>query len=131
MDLSRLDFLEDEMMKRFRIPFMATVVFLMLAGSLLAQETGTIRGLAKDPSGAILPGVMVTLTDKATQRIQTTITSEVGGYIFPAVPPGQYSLGFELAGFKRLIRDNITLNVREIASIDVNLEVGTVTTEVT
>jgi hypothetical protein len=119
------------MMKRFRIPFMVTAVFLVLAGSLLAQETGTIRGQAKDPSGAILPGVTVTLTGKATQRIQTTITSEVGGYTFPAVPPGQYSLGFELAGFKRLVRDNITLNVREIASIDVSLEVGTVSTEVT
>src|SRR5262245_52637888 len=117
------------MMKRLRIPFLVPVVFSMLTGSLLAQETGAIRGRAKDPSGAILPGVMVTLTDKATQRIQTTITSEVGGYTFPAVPPGQYALAFELAGFKKLIRDNITLNVREIVSIDVSLEVGTVATE--
>src|SRR5215471_17131427 len=114
------------MMERFRIPFLATVVFSVFTGSLLAQETGTIRGLAKDATGAILPGVMVTLTGKATQRIQTAITSEAGGYTFPAVPPGQYSLTFELSGFKKLIRDNITLNVREIASVDVSLEIGTV-----
>jgi len=119
------------MMKGIRISCLLTVLFLLFAGSLMAQETGTVRGVVKDPTGAILPGVSVTLTDKATQRTQTTITSEVGSYVFPAIQPGQYSVSFELPGFKKLIRENITLNVREIATVDANLEVGAVATEVT
>src|SRR5579862_3312329 len=100
------------------------LLFVSMSGSLWAQSNGVINGVVKDPTGAILPGVSVTLTDKATDRVQTTITSEVGRYIFAAVPPGQYTLAFELPGFKKLVRENVTLNVRDISNIDVSLEVG-------
>src|ERR1043165_5236564 len=85
------------MFERNRILFVFAS-FLLFTGSLFAQSNGTIKGVVKDPSGAILPGVQVTLTDKATQRVQPAITSEVGGYGFSAVPPGQYSWPFELPG---------------------------------
>ena len=98
---------------------------------MTAQSNSSIRGVVKDSSGAILPGVNVTLTAKATQRVQSTITSEVGGYVFAVVPPGEYSLAFELPGFKKLIRENITLNVAEIATVDVSMQLGAVASEVT
>src|SRR5262244_2842535 len=113
----------EDLRKPIRNFLWIVALFALWTSSLMAQSNGTIRGAVKDPSGAILPGVQVTLTDKATQRTQQTITSEVGSYTFAAVPPGQYSLTFELPGFKKLLRENITLNVRDIATVDVSLEV--------
>src|SRR6185436_937267 len=119
------------MSERTRFFFSFVVVVVLFTGSLFGQSNGTLKGVVKDASGAILPGVEVTLTDKATQRVQPTITSEIGAYVFPAVPPGQYSLAFELPGFKKLVRENITINVRDVATIDVNMEIGAVASEVT
>ncbi len=118
-------------MKCIRILLGIAMGCLLMSGSLMAQSNGTIRGTVKDPTGAILPGVAVTLTDKATQRVQTTITAEVGSYVFPAVPPGQYSLAFELPGFKKLLHENITLNVTDVLTVDASLEIGEVATELT
>ena len=108
-----------------------SVAFVLLSGSLLAQSNGSVKGVVKDSTGAILPGASVTLTDKATQRVQNALTSEVGSYVFAAVPPGNYTLGFEMPGFKKLVRENVTVNVRETVSIDVNMEIGAVASEVT
>src|SRR5690242_17011441 len=119
------------MLKLYRLFFRLCLAWLMLAGSLLAQSNGTIKGVVKDPTGAILPGVQVTLTNKATQTTQTAVTSELGSYVFPALPPGQYSLSFELAGFKKLTRESLTLNVTEIVNIDVSMEIGAIASEVT
>jgi hypothetical protein len=119
------------MVKRIEVLFSALLVWLLLAPLAMTQSNGTIRGVVKDPSAAILPGVGVTLTNIATQRVQTSVTTEVGAFVFSAVPPGQYSLAFELPGFKKLIRDNITLNVTEVATVDAVMEVGTVSSEVT
>jgi len=118
-------------MKRIWLLIGTLLVFLLCSGSLLAQSNGSVKGVVKDSTGAILPGASVSLTDKGTQRVQTTLTTEVGAYIFAAVPPGQYSLSYEMPGFKKMVRENITVNVRETVSIDVNMEIGTVASEVT
>ncbi len=112
--------------------FIGTVMaFVLLSGSVFAQSNGSVKGVVKDSTGAILPGASVSLTDKATQRLQNTLTTEVGSYVFAAVPPGNYSLSFEMPGFKKLTRENVTVNVRETVSIDVNMEIGAVASEVT
>src|SRR6187397_1442451 len=67
-----------------------------------ASSTGTIQGRVADSSGAVLPGVTVTATSPSALGAQTTVTSETGNYRFPAVPPGNYELTFELAGFNTL-----------------------------
>ena len=121
----------EEMKRTIRVLVWMALASILLTGSLMAQSNGVINGVVKDPTGAILPGVSVNLTDKATGRIQQTITSEVGRYSFAAVPPGQYSVSFELPGFKKLLRENVTVNVRDIVNIDVSLEVGAVASEVT
>jgi hypothetical protein len=118
-------------MKQIWILMGTVLTFVLLSGSLMAQSNGSVKGVVKDSTGAILPGASVTLTDKGTQRVQTTLTTEVGAYIFAAVPPGQYSLNFEMPGFKKMVRENVTVNVREAISIDVNMEIGTVASEVT
>src|SRR5262245_48931365 len=64
-----------------------------------ASTTGSISGKVADTSSAVLPGVTVNATSPAAMGIQTTVTDGGGNYRFPALPPGTYTLTFELPGF--------------------------------
>src|SRR5262245_66169466 len=72
-------------------------------------STGEIFGRVTDTSGAILPGVAVTLTSPALIQPQTGITAASGGYRFPNLPIGVYSVSFDLTGFKKTIRTDIVI----------------------
>ena len=61
-----------------------------------ASSTGTIQGRAADASGAVLPGVTVTAVSPSMIGAQVQVTNDNGSYRFPAVPPGTFSLTFEL-----------------------------------
>ena len=61
-----------------------------------ASSTGTIQGRAADASGAVLPGVTVTAVSPSMIGSQVQVTNDNGSYRFPAVPPGTFSLTFEL-----------------------------------
>ena len=76
-------------------------IFLISVALPAAAQTpsGEISGTVVDSSGSVLPGVRVTLTNTATNAIRLTQTNESGLYVFPAVPPGTYSLKVELEGF--------------------------------
>lgn len=65
--------------------FLAMMVIGLISGPAAAQSTGTVKGVVKDATGAILPGASVILTNKATQRVQTALTTETGNYVFSAV----------------------------------------------
>jgi protocatechuate 3,4-dioxygenase beta subunit len=65
-----------------------------------ASGTATIRGTVQDPSGGVLPGATVTLTNASTKGTQTAVTTERGTYTFSGVFPGTYDLKVELSGFK-------------------------------
>src|ERR1700674_3414289 len=83
--------------------FLLCSLVLSLAGSLpmWAQltDTGTIAGTVSDPSGAVVPGVNVTLTDTATNNSRTAKTNDSGRYVFASVTPGMYNLTFAKEGF--------------------------------
>src|SRR5579871_5606804 len=95
-----------------------------------AQSNGSIKGVVKDPSGAILPGATVVLVNKATQQSVQTITAEAGTYTFAFLTPGDYSLTVEMPGFKKYLRDNLTVNVAQVYQIDAVLSVGEVSSEI-
>src|SRR5262245_23272983 len=122
---------ENEMKKMISALGAMIVLILFASVSLFAQSNGTVKGLVKDTTGAILPGATVTLTNKATQRVQTTLSTETGSYVFPALPPGDYSVAVEMTSFKKVTRDNVTVNVTEVVTIDFVLEIGAVSTELT
>lgn len=103
----------------------------LLVGTLLlsstatfAQTTGSVKGVVKDSSGAVLPGTNVTLTHKATNVSASMLTNETGTYSFAAVIPGEYTLTFDLQGFRRAVRESLTINVADVIVIDPVLEVG-------
>src|SRR2546426_11662654 len=75
---------------------------MALTPSLLAQSAGTgaLMGTVTDASGAVIPGVTVTLTSTDTNQTRGTITREDGSYRFALLPPGAYGVRFTIAGFK-------------------------------
>ena len=96
-----------------------------------ASTTATLRGHVEDPSGGVLPGVTVTLTNQGTRATQTTVTDGRGQYLFASLFPGVYDLKAELAGFKTFEQKGITLSPNDTRGQDVRLEVGAQTQTVT
>jgi len=103
------------------------VWFLLMAIPMPAQlNRGTVSGIVTDPTGAVIPGVQVTIANTATGSTYQTVTTEAGHYSVPNLPPGPYSATFETQGLRKLVRDGIVLRVTEVVQLNVQLELGQV-----
>ena len=92
---------------------------------LLAQSTGgRILGRVADPSGAVLAGVKVTLVNDATATSRDAQTNESGDYVFVEVTPGTYYTEFEAPGFKKNVRRGIILDVNQVVTLNMTLQLG-------
>ena len=123
-------------MKRWTTGLWALLVTLTISATAFAQgggasSTGTIQGRVMDAQGAVLPGVTVTATSPSAIGAQTTVTSETGNYRFPAVPPGNYEVSYELAGFSTLKRAGISITLGFTANVNVELTLATLQETVT
>jgi hypothetical protein len=101
--------------------------FLMFCFDLpaLAQSArGTITGLVRDPSGAVVPGVDIVLTEKATGVLTRTVSTEAGAYRAPYITPGTYHISASLSGFKTAVADNIQVLVGQTVTVDFELQIG-------
>jgi hypothetical protein len=107
-----------------------TLCFLLISTAALAQ-TGTITGTVSDATGAVLPGVSIVATNTDTAANYDTVSTETGNYVLTAMPPGVYQMAVELPGFKKYVRRGITVLVAQTLRVDVGLEVGADTEEVT
>ncbi len=96
-----------------------------------ASQTGTINGRVADNSGAVLPGVTVTIASPSMMGTQSVVTNDQGIYRFPAVPPGTYSITYELPGFNTLRREGIAITLGFTATVNVELGVAAVQETVT
>ena len=96
-----------------------------------ASSTGTIQGRVVDAQGAVLPGVTVTATSPSALGAQTAVTSEAGNYRFPAIPPGTYTVSYELAGFNTLKREGVQITLGFTANLNVELTLATLQETVT
>ncbi|MGQ0734800.1 MAG: carboxypeptidase regulatory-like domain-containing protein [Acidobacteriota bacterium] len=106
---------------------------LVLSGSEAAAQidTGAIVGTVRDSSGAVLPGVTVTVTLDAAGLTQTTVTNDAGQYVFPSLRVGTYTVAAELVGFKRGVLREVQLRVQDRRDVGFVLELGAVTEVVT
>ncbi|MFB3813910.1 MAG: carboxypeptidase regulatory-like domain-containing protein [Terriglobales bacterium] len=92
---------------------------------LAAQERfGNVAGVVKDPSGAVLPEVTVTVKNKATNRTFTTTSRADGTFLAPEVEPGRYSAVFEKTGFTTNEVPDILVLVGKTTTVDVAMKVG-------
>src|SRR5438093_4103718 len=96
-----------------------------------ASTTGSINGKVADTSAAVLPGVTVTAASPSLMGVQTAVTDAGGNYRFPALPPGSYTVSFELPGFTTLKRENIVIAMGFTATVNVELAVASVQETVT
>jgi hypothetical protein len=91
------------------------------------QETATISGTVRDGSGAAVAAAEVILTNVETNIATRTQSRADGGYVIPSLRPGVYALTVETSGFQKTVRTGITLQVAQVASLDVVLQAGQVT----
>jgi hypothetical protein len=113
-----------------RLGGLAMVTLLLSAMPVFAQgggasQTGTINGKVSDTSGATLPGVTVTASSPSLMGVQTTVTNDQGSYRFPAVPPGVYTLTYELSGFTTVRREGVSISLGFTATIPVEMSLAT------
>jgi hypothetical protein len=112
--------------------FLAILMCLGLAYPATAQvQTGEITGRVTDNTGAILPGVTVTLSGPALLQPQTATTSETGSYQFARIPIGSYTVQFALPGFKTVVRQGVRVDIGFTAQINQQLDISTVEETVT
>jgi hypothetical protein len=110
------------------LAFQRLGLFLMLVFSLapvFAQTTaGSMVGTVYDPSGGLIAGAQVTLTNMDTGIATRTITNAAGEYVVTPLPIGRYSVAVEAKGFKTSVRNDVTVNVQDRVRVDASLEVG-------
>ena len=109
-------------MRPFRIPLIGALSVLVAAATTWAQlSTAQLSGRVADESGAVLPGVTVTVTQTDTGLARTVVTDENGTYVLPNLPTGPYRLEASLQGFRTYAQTGIVLQVAATPVINVTL----------
>ena len=104
---------------------------LLLSCFAAAQDTASLTGTVRDSSGAVLPKASVSLKNTATGSARDLVTNSQGEYLAAALPPGQYDITVVVPGFRTYQAKGVTLRVAQNARIDVTLQVGSVSSQVT
>jgi hypothetical protein len=112
---------------------LAAVAALLLALSAPAgaQTLGRLTGTVLDTSGGVLPGATVTLTNVQTNQSQTTVTNEIGAFLFTQLPAGTYKVAITLEGFKAADFTDVKVAVGQEYSLTAKLEIGAMSESVT
>ncbi len=114
----------------------ANVLLTLLLGAPMAEvfgqnrNAGEIRGTVKDSSGAVVPEVTVTMTNRETGVSTRVMTGATGVYAVPSLLPGEYVITFSKQGFKQYVRSGVVLHI-EVITVDAVMEVGALSQEVT
>ena len=118
---------------RFLAFALTLIIFAAPVGSAqtVSATTGAINGRVTDNTGAVLPGVTVTIGSPSMMGTRSAVTTEEGQYRFPAIPPGVYQITYELAGFGKVTRDEIRVTLGFTATVNVEMGVATLQESVT
>ena len=124
------------MMQTLKMRYCSGVALALLvvfvSQNMWAQANrATITGTVTDPTGAVVAGVEVTVTNTGTNVPTKTVSNHDGIYVIPNLFPGPYSVQFIKTGFETLLRPSVTLNSTQVAQIDAVLQVGAASTSVT
>jgi hypothetical protein len=111
---------------------LAGAALLLVAATAAAQfDRGQISGRVKDSQGGVVPGATVTVTNIQTQIQSTAVSDGTGFYTFPNLTAGKYTVSAELQGFKKAVRENVTLDAAGSLTMDFTLEAGALSESVT
>jgi len=112
-----------------------SALFCIILTALIAlpvfpqASTSAVNGTVRDQSGAVIPGVTVTLTNTATNVTSTTTANQVGFFLFTGIVPGPYRITAETPGFQKF-EGALTVQVQQAAVVNITLNVGQTATEV-
>ena len=109
------------------ILLIASAVLTFTLPAAAQQDTATITGIITDESGAVVPDAAITVTNVATNISVRTQSDSAGAYVVPSLRPGEYSVTTERSGFPKVVRSGITLQIAQVARIDVTLQAGGLT----
>jgi len=101
------------------------------ASAAAQTATGTLSGTIHDTSGAVMPGVNVTIRNVATGASRAVVTDGEGRYRIVNVDPGDYELRAQLNGFRTVIRNPVVISVGGMAQSDIEMTVGALAEAVT
>ena len=90
-------------------------------------QNAQMAGLVTDPSGAVIPGATITITNVDTGVAIKTVSNGQGYYTVPQLQPGHYRLNAAMAGFKDLVREGIVLQVDDNVALNIAMQVGAAT----
>jgi len=112
--------------------FLGVLVLLaVLGGAARAQGLGVITGTVTDSSGAAVPGARVTAAETGTTFKRSIPADETGHYTIPSLRPTEYTLSVEAANFQKFVQSGITLLADQTATVNVRLQLGSVSENVT
>lgn len=100
--------------------------FLLSVPVVHAQTQGSITGEVTDSSGAVMPGVRITVTNENTNVSRQVVTNSAGVYTVPSLVPGMYRVLAEMSGFQTMVRKEIELHVQAVARVDFRMQLGQV-----
>ena len=120
-------------MKRRRSANSVCLLCVLLAASgLYAQGVeATLKGRIGDSSGAAVPSAKLDVNNTGSKHIISTLTYNAGQYTVPFLQPGTYTVTVEARGFKKVVREGLSLSVGDTVGMDITLEVGAVTDQLT
>jgi Carboxypeptidase regulatory-like domain/TonB dependent receptor/TonB-dependent Receptor Plug Domain len=96
-----------------------------------ADELAAVTGLVTDPNGRSVPGVTILITNLSTNVASRAVTNDQGIYRVPSLQPGIYRMTLDKDGFKSIVKSGIELHVQDVASINFELQIGSVNETVT
>jgi outer membrane receptor protein involved in Fe transport len=113
-----------------RLACILVAISASLSAAVAQQITGNIRGTVSDPSGAVVQSATVTAKQPETGLARTATTDHSGNYLLVELPVGHYQLEVAAKGFQKYLREGISLNVNETATVSVRLMLGQETQQV-
>lgn len=111
---------------RARSAVVMATLFFGVAGAFAQSTTGSFQGTITDPRGGALPGTTIVITNTATGLTRSTVSNQSGNYDASLLPPGNYDLSAELAGFQKVQKHGVTLPINQIKRVDFRLELTNV-----
>jgi hypothetical protein len=107
-----------------RIPLLLLIGMALLSATAYSQGKASIVGTVTDPSGGVIPGAKITITNTETGLVRSTVTNSSGSYAARELAIGHYTVRAEAQGFKAYEQTGITLNVNDTVKADMALQIG-------
>ncbi|HHF52692.1 MAG TPA: TonB-dependent receptor, partial [Candidatus Aminicenantes bacterium] len=118
-------------MEKIKLFILLSVVFLFFVLPAFSSETGEIKGRVQDSEGEGLAEVEISIESRSLQGIRTVRSSSDGGFRFPLLPTGEYTISFYLQGFTPHIRENVVVRLGRVTDLAVTLKESKLEEEVT